>query len=235
MKRFAVFDIDGTLIRWQLYHAVTDTLARQGHINTEAYQSMRDARMAWKKRSSSSFKDYEAKVIDIYEAVLKIITFEQLDKAIDAVFEEYKDQIYTYTRDLIAKLKQDDYLLLAISGSQDEIVSRVADYYSFEDFVATTYVRSKNGFSGTKIVPAFNKDKALEKLVARHDLSYSGSIGVGDSMSDAAMLGLVEEPIAFNPEKEFFKYATKKGWKVVIERKNMVYILESKDGKYQLA
>src|SRR3546814_11785501 len=28
MKKFAVFDIDGTLIRWQLYHAVVETVAK---------------------------------------------------------------------------------------------------------------------------------------------------------------------------------------------------------------
>jgi HAD superfamily hydrolase (TIGR01490 family) len=233
-KPFAVFDIDGTLIRWQLYHAVTDTLARQGHISPEIYQTMRDARMAWKKRTSGSFKDYEAKVIIIYESILKTITFEQLGEAIDAVFDEYKDQIYTYTRDLIAKLKKNGYLLLAVSGSQDEIVSKVAAYYGFDDFVATTYKRSQNRFSGAKIVPAFNKDKALEKLVATHGAGYRGSIGVGDSLSDVAMLNLVEQPIAFNPEKEFFEYAASKGWRVVVERKNKVYELESKDGKYQL-
>ena len=31
-RPFAVFDIDGTLIRWQLYHSIADTLARLGHI-----------------------------------------------------------------------------------------------------------------------------------------------------------------------------------------------------------
>jgi len=233
-RKFAVFDIDGTLIRWQLYHAVTDTLARQGHISPEIYQTMRDARMAWKKRTSGSFKDYEAKVIIIYESILKTITLEQLGEAIDTVFEEYKDQIYTYTRDLIAKLKGDGYILLAISGSQEEIVAKVCDYYGFDDFVATQYKRTKTGFTGTKIVPAFNKDKALKKIVAKHGLSYEGSVGVGDALSDAAMLRLVEQPIAFNPDKEFFAYAAKKCWKVVIERKNMIYELESKDGKYQL-
>jgi len=233
-KPFAVFDIDGTLIRWQLYHSVTDTLARQGNIDPKLYQTMRDARMAWKRRSSSSFKDYESKVVVIYEAALKNITFEQLDRAINSVFDEYKDQIYTYTRDLIAKYKKQGYLLFAISGSQTEIVAKVADYYGFDDFIATEYKRSKNGFSGAKMVPAHYKDRALKKLVKQHSVVFTGSVGVGDSRSDATMLNLVEQPIAFNPERELFDYATRKGWKIVVERKNLVYELEKRDGKYQL-
>jgi phosphoserine phosphatase len=31
-KRFAVFDLDGTLVRWQLYHALVDRLAKKGYL-----------------------------------------------------------------------------------------------------------------------------------------------------------------------------------------------------------
>ena len=34
-RPFAVFDIDGTLIRWQLYHAVADDMAKQNIINPQ--------------------------------------------------------------------------------------------------------------------------------------------------------------------------------------------------------
>jgi len=74
----------------------------------------------------------------------------------------------------------------------------------------------------------------LKKLVKQHSVVFTGSVGVGDSRSDATMLNLVEQPIAFNPERELFDYATRKGWKIVVERKNLVYELEKRDGKYQL-
>ena len=232
-RPFAVFDIDGTLIRWQLYHAIADALAHQGHIEPKSYEAMRLARLAWKKRAGGSFKDYEKQVVEIYEAVLKTLSFEQLDEAIDLVFEEYKDQIYTYTRDLIAKLKAENYLLFAISGSQTEIVAKVAGYYGFDDYVGTLYERKAQAFSGRATVGSFYKDRTLKRLTDKYETTYKGSIGIGDSLSDIAMLELVEQPIAFNPEKALFEHARKRGWKVIIERKNMVYELESQDGTYQ--
>lgn len=232
-QKFAVFDIDGTLIRWQLYHAIADSLAQKGHIKPQSYQAMREARMAWKKRGGG-FKDYEKQVIVIYEAVLQTLSFDQLQEAIDAVFEEYKDQVYTYTRDLIAKLKHKDYLLFAISGSQTEIVAKIADYYGFDDYVGTVYERTKTSFSGQKTIGSFEKDKTLKRLVKKHSASWDGSLAIGDSHSDISMLELVEQPIAFNPDQDLFGYAGTKGWKVVIERKNMVYELEKTNGKYQL-
>lgn len=234
-RKFAVFDIDGTLIRWQLYHAIADEMARRGHINSRRYQAMKDARLAWKKRSGSSFRDYEKQVIVIYEAVLKTLTFEQLEDAIEAVFQEYKDQVYIYTRDLIAKLKKAGYLLFAISGSQTEIVAKVAEYYDFDDYVGTVYIRSKGSFSGQKTIGSHYKDKTLQVMVKKHGAIYEGSMAIGDSQSDAAMLDLVEQPLAFNPDIELFSHAQSRGWKVVIERKNMIYELEKVHGRYQLA
>ncbi|MGH7157345.1 MAG: HAD family hydrolase [Candidatus Saccharimonadales bacterium] len=233
-RRFAVFDIDGTLIRWQLYHALADTMARQGHIKPEVYRSMKDARMQWKRRTGGGFKSYETRVIEVYETALRNLAITQLEQGIEAVFEEYKDQVYTYTRDLIARLKKENYLLLAISGSQTEIVSKIAGYYGFDDYVGTVYERTGRGFSGNKTIGSLNKDKTIVFLAQKHGCGFKESIGVGDSRSDIAMLKLVEHPIAFNPEDTLFEAARRQGWKIVLERKNMVYELEKIGKKYEL-
>jgi HAD superfamily hydrolase (TIGR01490 family) len=234
MKKFAVFDIDGTLIRWQLYHALADELARRGHIDDKTYRRMKDARMAWKKRTESSFRDYEQQVIKVYELALKNVSFAELDQAIELVFSEYKDQVYVYTRELIKTLKYRGYTLLAISGSQAEIIKKIAEHYGFDDFEATVYERGPKSFTGKKVVASQHKDKVLMELVRKHSLSYKGSIAVGDSASDIVMLEMVDEPIAFNPEQHLFEHAKRKGWKIVVERKNMFYEMELSDGKYQL-
>ena len=235
-RRFAVFDIDGTLIRWQLYHAIADELARRGHIKPESYQAMRQSRMRWKKRvGGSSFKDYEKQLILTYEEVLSTLSLDQFNEAVDAVFEEYKDQTYTYTRDLLNRLKKVDYLLFAISGSQSEIVAKIADYYGFDDYVGTIYEYKKNRFTGKKTIGSLDKAATLKRLVKKHHASLEGSIAVGDSASDGSMLELVQTPVAFNPERALFSKAVSSGWKVVVERKNVVYELEKSDGKYQLA
>lgn len=232
---FAAFDIDGTLIRWQLYHAIADQLAKNGHIDKQSYKTMKDARMAWKRRTQASFKDYEALVIKTYEKVLASLSVEQFEDAVDAVFEEYKDQVYSYTRGLLTSLKAQGYLLFAISGSQDEIVKKIAGYYGFDDFVGTTYQRSGNNFTGAKTVAASHKDKALEELVDKHSASYKASLAIGDSLSDVAMMELVEQPIAFNPESRLLRHAIAKDWKIVIERKDAFYELKGRNGQYELA
>ncbi|HSX18235.1 MAG TPA: HAD family phosphatase [Candidatus Saccharimonadales bacterium] len=234
-SKFAVFDIDGTLIRWQLYHAIADNLVKLGFIAPVKFQAIKDARMVWKRRESSeSFKKYELELVKLYDNILSEITVEQFEKTAEAVFEEYKDQVYTYTRDFIRQLKSQGYLLFAISGSQTQIIEKIAMHYGFDDFVAREDKSKDNKFTGEATTPIFSKDTVLKKMAMKNGASFEDSIAVGDSATDIKMLELVEQPIAFNPESKLFDYSKRKGWKVVIERKNMIYELEKIDGKYEL-
>lgn len=234
-RKFAVFDIDGTLIRWQLYHAVADNLVKLGFIAPDRFQTIRDARMVWKRREDSeSFKKYEAQLVRLYENILLEITVAQFEEAATAVFEEYKDQIYTYTRDLVKELKSKNYLLFAISGSQVEIVEKIAKHYGFDDCLGTEYLKKNGKFTGEVKFYAADKKAALGKLIKKHGVTLKGSIAVGDSASDISMMEIVEKPIAFNPERTLYLKSKEAGWPVVIERKNMVYELEEVNGKYQL-
>jgi HAD superfamily phosphoserine phosphatase-like hydrolase len=166
--------------------------------------------------------------------MLSSITPEQLGMAVDSVFEEYKDQVYVYTRSFIENLKKNGYQLFAISGSQTEIVSRICDYYGFKSFAATLYEIADNKFTGNKQVPSLNKDIALKLLIEEYGLDLKDSIAVGDSKSDIPLLQMVERPIAFNPDDNLYRYSRQKGWKIVIERKDVIYELEVSNGSYVL-
>ncbi|MFZ1360668.1 MAG: HAD family phosphatase [Candidatus Saccharimonadales bacterium] len=235
MKQFAVFDIDGTLIRWQLYHAVVDKLAKQGHLGGDAHDKLHDARMVWKERTDDdAFARYETLLVETFESALPSLDPAVFDTLVDTVIGEYKNQVYTYTRDLVASLKQQGYFLLAISGSHHELVAKLAAYYGFDDFVGTHYTRNGHQFSGDVYIPSLDKQSALQTLIKKHNLSTTGSIAVGDTKSDIALLESVEKPIAFNPEKQLYTHARAHGWPIVVERKNVIYTLGSHDTQYVL-
>ncbi len=235
-RPFAAFDIDGTLIRWQLYHAIADQLVRLGYVSPERFAEIKDARMVWKNREhSESFKEYEKKLVELYNEILKDLSYEHFMQAARDVFDEYKDQAYTYTRQLIHDLKKSGYLLFAISGSQTEIVKMIADYYQFDDYVGTEFIHIDNRFTGEIVHQIGKKHEILKSMVEKHNTSFQESLAVGDSAGDITMLEAVEQPIVLNPEKKLYIVAKEKGWKIVLERKNMVYELEQKNGKYYLA
>lgn len=234
-RPFAVFDIDGTLIRWQLYHAVTDSLARQGYLKKEDYQLIKQARMNWKVRGhADAFKLYESQVIQAFEKIITAINAKQFEAAVDSVTREYQDQVYTYTSELIKTLRAKNYVLFAISGSQQELVTRIAALYNFDDCIGTEYVKQDGYFTGEKVFYGNAKQKALQQLLDTYDISSKGSVAVGDSESDIPMLEMVDRAIAFNPTLGLFDEARKRKWEIVVERKNVVYELAHSNHGYSL-
>lgn len=236
-RPFAVFDLDGTLIRWQLYHAIADELAREGHFEVIEYQKVRQARLDWKQRtSSSSYADYEQTLVNLIDKAISGISVVALNRACQAVLTEYKDQVYAYTRDLIRSLKSEGYLLFAISASQTEIVKLLADYYQFDDHGGSTYEAKDGYYTGVKqLMMRDRKPAFLNTLVTKHQATWDGSIAVGDSESDIPMLASVQRPIAFNPTQKLFEHAKQHDWKIVIERKNVTYELSPGSNGYSLA
>lgn len=225
-KKFAVFDIDGTLIRWQLYHALVDRLAKKGYLGEGVYEKLQDARMDWKVRNDDEgFYRYELSLIKTFDETVDGLDEKVFMELVDEVFEQYKDQVYTYTRDLIKKLKQEDYFLMFISGSHNELVQRLAEYYGFDDFAGTNYAREGSRLKSDVFIAAHHKEDLLKKMIDKHNLSTEDSYAVGDTSSDAPMLAMVQNPIAFNPDKKLYELAKENNWKTVVERKNVVYEL----------
>lgn len=234
-RPFAVFDIDGTIIRWQLYHAIIDVLAKQGDISSELYAQVQAARQQWKVRThEESFTEYEMRLVGYFKNILKGLNVAAYTKASQQVFEAHKDLVYRYTRGLIKELKTQQYILFAVSGSPVEVVKPFAVYYGFDDFAASIYKNDGNRYTGEVVPVVGRKDEVLQKLMQKHGLDFGGSIGVGDSEGDIAMLNVVENPVAFNPSKKLLAEAKTKGWRIVVERKNVVYELSEQGGVYVL-
>ena len=63
----------------------------------------------------------------------------------------------------------------------------------------------------------------VKQYIAERGISLDGSIGIGDTESDASFLELVERPIAFNPNMNLKKIAQEKKWKIVVEKKDVIY------------
>ncbi|MBP9761933.1 HAD family phosphatase [Candidatus Saccharibacteria bacterium] len=225
-RPFAAFDIDGTLIRWQLYHAVVHKLGKAGQLAPQDFEAINNARMVWKnRRTNEGFHDYEELLVTYFQQSLPGIDTTVYDATIQEVFDEFKDQIFTYSRDLVAELKGKGYLLFAISGSPQEVIELLAVHHGFDDCVGGRFERLDGHFTGNASTPIFDKKAALDSLVQKHGATYDDSYAVGDSASDAAMLEVVAHPIAFSPDQNLFRIAQKNNWPIVVERKNVIYEL----------
>src|SRR5690606_5859495 len=97
----------------------------------------------------------------------------------------------------------------------------------------SVYEVDKGIYTGNFLEDPFRngKDKALLKFISENNLKIDlkKSIAIGDSWGDISMLNIVGFPIAFNPSNDLAKVAKKNNWKIIVERKDVIYeVRESK-------
>ena len=124
-------------------------------------------------------------------------------------------------------LKKEGYYLIAISGSPVFMVKDFAKHLGF-DMAFGTALKIEKGLFTKEFAQRDsynNKSRLLMKIADELGIKpdWKNSVAVGDSATDISMLELVGKPIAFNPDGILVDHAKKHGWRIVVERKNIVY------------
>lgn len=236
-RKFAAFDIDGTLFRSGLYREVFYELYKMGVLPNDLTEQTTEMQRKWRKRThGNAFGEFEQAMVNGIDSYLPKLKVADYDEAVERVIEKKADNVYVYTRNLLSKLQSEDYFTIAISGSQQELVEPFARHYKFDAWIGQQWERGGEYFTGNIVKTHTGKDRLVQQFVDQYDLTYEGSYGVGDSNGDSGLLSVVENPIAINPTGELLEKALANKWKVVIERKHISYELEGQDdGSFVLA
>lgn len=227
MQKAAFFDIDGTVFRSSLLIEIVDALIAEGYFPKGAGRIFETQYVAWLSREG----DYATYIAAVIECFLEHINGMQYGVFADVgqkVVAEQSKQVYRYTRDLIHQLKNDGYYIVAISQSPKTILDKFCTSYGFDKVYGRIYAIDETGrFTGIVTDEALIRDKAevVKRVVTKEKVTLEGSIGVGDTEGDIPLLESVAQPICFNPNKLLYNHARMKGWKVVVERKDVIYEL----------
>ncbi|HEV7952306.1 MAG TPA: HAD family phosphatase [Candidatus Saccharimonadales bacterium] len=236
-QKLAAFDIDGTLFRSGLYREVFYELYKMGALPPNLGEETTLKHREWRHRvHGNAFEEFEEIMVGGLNDYLPKLRISDYDEAAKRVLEKRAENIYVYTRNLLCRLQTEGYMTIAISGSQQELVEPFAKRYGFDAWVGQQWERGDEYFTGNVVKTHTDKDKILQRLIDEHNLTLHDSYAVGDSNGDVGMLGLVENPIAFNPTYELLEKAMENDWKIVIERKNTSFELtkEPNLGQYIL-
>ena len=232
-RKFAVFDIDGTLFRWQLFHELVFELSSMGLFPADVSERLEQAFLEW-RGLHATWHEYESEVIHAVQGSITTIKPSQLELAAEHVVAKSGHKVYAYTSKLASDLKAQGFMLIALSGSQQEIVELFAKRHGFDYYIGLLHERTDgDAYSGNfERFVVDKKGEILREFIEEHGLTLEGSYAIGDSESDAPMLELVEHPIAFNPSSELVVIAQKRHWPIVLERKDMAYRIEWSEGRY---
>jgi len=231
--KLALFDIDGTIFRSSLLIELINGLVEDRIIPLTAKKEVEREFKAWLDRKGN-YEDYIQKVIAIHLKYITGKSYIEVSSSAEQTIKQLRHRVYRYTRDLIKHLKKQKYHLVTISGSPTYIVSKYAKIMGFMADFGSEY-EVKNGYFTGKVLNLetfYKKALVLNNYIKSKKLKvdFKNFIAVGDTESDVHMLAMVGYPVAFNPNYELAKHAKKKRWKIVVERKDVIY--ELKDFKF---
>ncbi len=223
--KIAIFDIDGTIFRKNLHFELIDELVWMKVFPQFVREELTRLYSNWLEHKGT-YESYRSALITLYSKHIKGCRVEDILKASNIVVSFHKNRTYIFAENLIKKLKEKKYHIIAISGSPIEIVREFNQkHLKFDQVFGSVYEIDEDGvYTGReKFVPVENKGELVKQYISENDLTLEKSFGVGDTESDASFLELVEYPIAFNPNQNLKKIAEEKKWNIKVEKKDVVY------------
>ncbi|HBO17180.1 MAG: HAD-superfamily subfamily IB hydrolase, TIGR01490 [Candidatus Moranbacteria bacterium GW2011_GWE2_35_2-] len=224
-KRIAIFDIDGTIFRKNLHFELINELVWMKVFPREVRGDLTRLYTSWLEHKGT-YEDYRVALVRLYEKHIAGKKKKDVIEASRIVVPFHKNRTYVFVEKLIEKLRKDNFCIIAISGSPLEIVEEFnLQHLRFEKVFGSTYkIDKKEIYTGAaEFEPTKDKGQVLRQYVFENNLTLEGSFGVGDTESDAGFLDLVDNPIAFNPNYNLKNIAEEKGWRIVVEKKDVIY------------
>lgn len=227
MQNVAIFDVDGTIFRSSLLIELVEVLIDRGVFDVSVRDQYEAQKMEWLDREDD-YEKYIMAVVGVFVENIKGVPQEVLTESAVLVIERYRNRTYRYTLDLITDLKEKGYFLLAVSQSPKEILDLFCVELGFDKVYGRLYEVGDDGvYTGNILEEEIIQDKALafQRAIERENLTLEESVGIGDTEGDIPFLEMVDIPICFNPNLKLYTRALENNWKVVVERKDVVYEL----------
>lgn len=224
-KKIAIFDIDGTIFRKNLAFELINELSWLNVFPHGVRDQLVNHYSSWLEHRGT-YEQYRLALVHLYEKYIKGCKKSDVEKASKIVVSFHQDRTYLFAEELIKKLRKENYHIIAISGSPIEIVNEYNQkHLHFEKVFGSVYDMNEKGiYTGkTDYEPIKHKGDVLKQYVFENNLTLDDSYGVGDTESDASFLDVVENPIAFNPNENLKEIAQEKGWRIVVEKKDVVW------------
>ena len=214
--KIAIFDIDGTIFRKNLQFELINELSWMNVFPRKVRDQIVELYVNWLEHKGT-YEQYRAGLVELYERYIVCCSVKDVRHASKIVVSFHHDRTYVFAEELIRKLRQENYHMIAISGSPIEIVKEYnSTHLKFDAVFGSIYEYDEKGnYTGkSQYEPVKHKGQLVKQYIYENNLTLEDSYGIGDTESDVSLLELVAHPIAFNPNENLRAIAKEKGWRI---------------------
>jgi HAD superfamily hydrolase (TIGR01490 family) len=216
MKKLAIIDLDGTLLKGQSQLLFLKHLYKSGTINSLYFFRL----YAW-------FILYKLKLVDNPKKPLSIAIRFLINKTpeysnalvIDFIKSNYfTKNVYEEAKDLINSLINEGYELILMSNAIHPLASNIGNFFGFEEIIATELETKEGKYTGKikgDIVYGFNKVNNIKRISLEKNINLDEIHAYADHYSDIPLLDTVGFPHCVNADKKLRAYATIKQWSLI--------------------
>ncbi|MEH6575580.1 MAG: HAD family hydrolase [Amphritea sp.] len=211
----AIFDLDNTLLNGDSDHAWGEFLCEKGIVDVEEYRQANDY----------FFQQYKSGTLDIFEFLsfaLKPLTNNSVEQLQnwhkEFMTEKVAPMMLTKAATLLQKHRdQGDYLLI-ITATNRFVTGPIAEQLGVDDILATEPEMIDERYTGNVAgTPCFQHGKVerLNSWLETRNYSLENSYFYSDSQNDLALLQLVDNPVAVDPDDSLKETAQSNGWPII--------------------
>lgn len=210
-KKFAFFDIDGTIYDG---HSMLDQIKFQEKVGLLAIGTWKKIvlQIVWNKINGNNYQQLSNSLLKIHANSLKGQNYRVvLDKTFNYLSKN-KNNFFPYFGKLVKSLENTHKIYLVTNNFQF-LCEAVGKLFQINKHLSSI-AEVKNGiFTGKVALSLTGNKKIISDLINKDN--YSGSIAVGNSKNDIDMLEKVEFPLVIEPDKHLKIIAGTRKWSVV--------------------
>lgn len=232
-RPFAAFDVDGTIFKSSLLEKAIDACIAAHIFDTDAFNEAAANRRRWQINNNEGvYQAYLHHLVGAFVTQIAGVNVEQFNQVAEAMVAEHTVRKFIFPRRLMHAL-EDSHHIVAISGSPTMLVEPFLGDVPVQSTFGSTFDIEGDRFTGGA-ASVGDKAAILRHLVSQGTAEHAGSVAVGDTISDAAMLGYAATAIMFNPSRTLTNHGAPQGWLQIYEVKDRIVALklDAATGRY---
>ena len=231
VKPGAYFDVDGTVFKSSVLEKIADVGQAHGLFEKDAFTEAKRTREKWQRHNNEGvYLAYLKMLVGSFVTQIADVSVSDFDKVVEEVNTTHQVRRFQFPLRLMDAVSSTHNIVI-ISGSPHRAVEAFVCDLPIDIVFGSEFVVKEDTFTG-EARSVGDKAALRNRLISAGIVSAEEDLAIGDTMSDAPLLGAVTLPIAFNPSATLSDYSEAFGWHKVLEVKDNITVLQPVENGY---